>query len=47
VKIGLYIPSTTWDGEATRLGSKLAEIAVAAEAAGFDAIDVAVSGSIR
>jgi F420-dependent oxidoreductase-like protein len=41
VKIGLHIPSTSWEGGAPRLGSTLAEIAVTAEAAGFDSIDVA------
>jgi F420-dependent oxidoreductase-like protein len=41
VKIGLHIPATSWEGGAARLGSKLAEIAVTAEAAGFDTIDVA------
>jgi F420-dependent oxidoreductase-like protein len=41
VKIGLHIPATSWEGGPARLGPKLAEIAVAAEAAGFDTIDVA------
>lgn len=41
MKIGLHIPSTSWEGGAAGLGPKLAEIAVAAEAAGFDTIDVA------
>jgi F420-dependent oxidoreductase-like protein len=41
VKLGLHIPSTTWDGGAPRLGPTLAEVVQAAEAAGFDSIDVA------
>jgi F420-dependent oxidoreductase-like protein len=41
VKLGLHIPSTTWEGGADRLGSKLAEVVEAAEAAGFETIDVA------
>jgi F420-dependent oxidoreductase-like protein len=41
MKLGLHIASTTWEGGAGRLGSTLAEIVEAAEAAGFDAIDVA------
>lgn len=41
MKLGLHIPSTSWEGGANRLGSKLAEIAEAAEAAGFETIDVA------
>jgi F420-dependent oxidoreductase-like protein len=41
MKLGLHIPSTTWAGGAARLGPTLAEIVEAAEAAGFDAIDVA------
>jgi F420-dependent oxidoreductase-like protein len=41
VKVGLHIPSTTWQGGPHRLGAKLAEIVQAAEAAGFDTIDVA------
>ena len=40
MKLGLHIPSTTWAGGATRLGSKLAEVVAAAEAAGFETIDV-------
>src|SRR5919204_297210 len=40
MKLGLHIASTTWEGGAGRLGSKLAEIVEAAEAAGFDAISV-------
>jgi alkanesulfonate monooxygenase SsuD/methylene tetrahydromethanopterin reductase-like flavin-dependent oxidoreductase (luciferase family) len=41
MKLGLYIPSTTWEDGAGRLGSRLAEVVEAAEAAGFDTIDVA------
>jgi F420-dependent oxidoreductase-like protein len=41
MKLGLHMPSTNWEGGAGRLGSKLAEIVQAAEAAGFDTIDVA------
>jgi F420-dependent oxidoreductase-like protein len=41
MKLGLHIPSTTWVGGPGRLGATLAEIVEAAEAAGFDAIDVA------
>jgi F420-dependent oxidoreductase-like protein len=41
MKLGLHIPSTTWEGGAARLGSKLAEVVEAAEAAGFETIDVA------
>lgn len=41
MKLGLHIPSTTWDGGAQRLGSKLAEVVQAAESAGFETIDVA------
>jgi F420-dependent oxidoreductase-like protein len=40
VKLGLHIPSTTWDGGAPRLGARLAEVVEAAESAGFDSIDV-------
>jgi F420-dependent oxidoreductase-like protein len=40
MKLGLHIPSTTWEGGPGRLGSKLAEIVEAAEAAGFDTIAV-------
>lgn len=40
MKLGLHIPSTTWEGGAARLGSKLAEVVEAAEAAGFETIDV-------
>jgi F420-dependent oxidoreductase-like protein len=41
MKLGLHIPSTTWEGGASRLGSTLAEIVEAAESAGFETIDVA------
>ena len=41
MKLGLHIPTTDWQGGAPALGPKLAEIAGAAEDAGFDAIDVA------
>ncbi len=41
MKLGLHIPSTTWEGGAGRLGATLAEIVEAAEAAGFETIDVA------
>jgi alkanesulfonate monooxygenase SsuD/methylene tetrahydromethanopterin reductase-like flavin-dependent oxidoreductase (luciferase family) len=41
MKLGLHIPSTSWEGGASRLGSKLAEVVEAAESAGFETIDVA------
>jgi F420-dependent oxidoreductase-like protein len=41
MKLGLHLPATSWAGGPSRLGSTLAEICVAAEAAGFDSIDVA------
>jgi F420-dependent oxidoreductase-like protein len=41
MKLGLHIPSTTWEGGATRLGSKLVDVVQAAELAGFESIDVA------
>jgi F420-dependent oxidoreductase-like protein len=41
MKLGLHIASTTWEGGAGRLGSKLAEVVEAAESAGFETIDVA------
>lgn len=41
MKLGLHIPETSWQGGPSRLGATLAEIAEAAEAAGFDAVDVA------
>src|SRR5438874_631950 len=37
---GLHIAATDWQGGPRQLGSKLAEIVQAAEAAGFDAISV-------
>jgi len=40
VKLGLHIASTDWQGGPGRLRVKLAEVAEAAEAAGFDTIDV-------
>jgi F420-dependent oxidoreductase-like protein len=41
MKLGLHIAATPWEGGASRLGSTLAEVVEAAEAAGFDAIAVA------
>ncbi len=41
MKFGLHIPATTWAGGASRLGATLVEVVEAAEAAGFDTIDVA------
>ena len=41
MKLGLHIPAVSWDGGPPRLRTTLAEIARAAEAAGFDTIDVA------
>jgi F420-dependent oxidoreductase-like protein len=41
MKLGLHIAATPWEGGAGRLGSTLADVVEAAEAAGFDAIDVA------
>ena len=41
MKLGLHIPSTTWQGGADRLGSTLADIVETADGVGFDAIDVA------
>ena len=40
MKLGLHIPATAWQGGASRLGPTLAEVVEAAEAAGFDTIDV-------
>ena len=40
MKLGLHLPATSWAGGPERLGSTLAVICEAAEAAGFDAIDV-------
>jgi alkanesulfonate monooxygenase SsuD/methylene tetrahydromethanopterin reductase-like flavin-dependent oxidoreductase (luciferase family) len=41
MKLGLHIPAMSWAGGTPRLGSTLADICEAAEAAGFDTIDVA------
>jgi F420-dependent oxidoreductase-like protein len=41
MKLGLHMPTMTWDGGAARLGPALAEIARTAEDAGFDTIAVA------
>jgi F420-dependent oxidoreductase-like protein len=41
MKLGLHIPQTSWQGGAASLGSLLAEVAEAAEEAGFDAIALA------
>jgi F420-dependent oxidoreductase-like protein len=41
MKLGLHIPSTTWQGGAARFGPTLVEVVEAAEAAGFDTIAVA------
>ena len=41
MKLGLHIPATSWAGGPPRLSSTLVAICEAAEAAGFDAIDVA------
>ena len=40
MKLGLDIAATDWDGGPRQLSPKLAEIAQATEAAGFDAISV-------
>ena len=40
MKLGLHIASSDWEGGPARFGSKLADVAEAAEAAGFDTIDV-------
>lgn len=40
MKLGLHLAMTDWEGGAGRLGSKLAEVVEAAEAAGFDTITV-------
>ncbi len=40
MKLGLHIAATDWRGGAPRLGETLFEIVEAAEAAGFDSIDV-------
>ena len=41
MKLGLHIAETSWRGGAPALRSNLKDIVQAAEAAGFDAIDVA------
>jgi F420-dependent oxidoreductase-like protein len=41
MKLGLHVPATSWAGGPADLGPKLAAICTAAEAAGFDSIDVA------
>ena len=41
MKLGLHIVATSWEGGPPKLGAKLAEIAHAAEDAGFDLISVA------
>ena len=41
MKLGLHIPATSWAGGPAGLGSTFATICGAAEAAGFDSIDVA------
>ncbi|MGH2465407.1 MAG: LLM class flavin-dependent oxidoreductase, partial [Candidatus Limnocylindrales bacterium] len=41
MKLGLHLPATSWIGGPAQLGSRLAEIVQAAEAAGFSTIDVA------
>jgi F420-dependent oxidoreductase-like protein len=40
MRLGLHVPDFTWSGGPERLGSDLAEIAAAAETAGFDRISV-------
>ncbi|HLY13068.1 MAG TPA: TIGR03560 family F420-dependent LLM class oxidoreductase [Candidatus Limnocylindrales bacterium] len=41
MKIGLHVPATSWSGGPASLGTTLATICAAAEAAGFASIDVA------
>jgi F420-dependent oxidoreductase-like protein len=41
MRLGLHIPTTSWQGGPQRLGPVLAEVVEAAEAAGFDTITVA------
>jgi F420-dependent oxidoreductase-like protein len=41
VKLGIHLPATSWAGGPPRLGSTLTQICQAAEAAGFNSIDVA------
>jgi F420-dependent oxidoreductase-like protein len=40
MKLALHLAATEWEGGASRLGPKLAEVAAAAEDAGFDAISI-------
>jgi F420-dependent oxidoreductase-like protein len=40
MKLGLHIPDFTWPGGPPRLGPQLAEVAIAAEDAGFDRVSV-------
>ncbi|HMK96498.1 MAG TPA: LLM class F420-dependent oxidoreductase [Acidimicrobiales bacterium] len=40
MKLGLHIPDFTWAGGPSRLGAELAEVAQAAEEAGFDRLSV-------
>ncbi len=40
MKLGLHIPDFTWPGGPSRLGPQLAEVAIAAEDAGFDRVSV-------
>jgi F420-dependent oxidoreductase-like protein len=40
MKLGLHIPDFTWPAGPSRLGAQLAEVAQAAEAAGFDRLSV-------
>lgn len=40
MKLGLHIPDFTWPGGPARLGPQLAEVAIAAEDAGFDRVSV-------
>ncbi len=41
MKLGLHIPETSWQGGPSQLGATIAEVVETAEAAGFDAVDVA------
>ncbi len=41
MRIGLHIPSISWQGGSARLGATLAEVVQVAEGVGFDTIDVA------
>jgi F420-dependent oxidoreductase-like protein len=41
MKLGLHLPETSWAGGAGRLGATLTDVCEAAEATGFDSIDVA------